>query len=82
MVAVKKGEVRVTFELSSDEAIVFFDWLARFNEKDDHTFEDQSEQRILWDLEAGLEKSLSAIVSSDYESRLADARSRVRDPEQ
>lgn len=82
MVAVKKSDAVVSFELSSDEAIVFFDWLARFNEKDDHIFEDQSEQRVLWDLEAGLEKNLSAIVSSDYESRLAAARSQVRDLEE
>ena len=41
-----------TLKLSHDEAIVFFEWLARFNAFEEHQFEDQAEQRVLWDLEA------------------------------
>jgi hypothetical protein len=31
----------------SDEALVFFEWLARFNNADDAAFEDQAEQVVL-----------------------------------
>jgi hypothetical protein len=69
----------VTLTLSRDEAIVFFDWLARFNLSKGQMFEDQAEQRVMWNLEASLESMLSEPLSPDYFRILADARSRVRD---
>lgn len=45
-------------------------------------FEDQAEQRVLWDLEAALEKHLTEPLKSDYRERLEAARSRVRDSEE
>ena len=52
------GADKVNIELSKEEAIVFFEFLRRFNENDDlNKFEDQSEQRVLWDIECILEKS-------------------------
>jgi hypothetical protein len=42
-------------------------------------FEDQAEQRVLWDLEASLEKHLIAPFRADYRSQVKAARDRVRD---
>ena len=69
----------VTLTLSRDEAIVFYEWLTRFNSSKEHRFEDQAEQRVMWDLEASLESTLSEPLRADYDQLLADARSRVRD---
>ena len=70
---------RVKIELTSDEALVLYDWLARFNQRADTDFVDQAEERVLFDLEAMLEKALVAPLQSDYPALLAQARSNVRD---
>jgi hypothetical protein len=71
----------VSIELSSDEAMVLHSWVARFNRSEDSQFEDQAEQRVLWDLEAVLEKSQIEPFAEEYDALLAGARERVRDPE-
>ena len=63
------------FTLTRDEAVVLFEWLARFNAKQDYQFEDQAEQRVLWNLESTLVEPFKP----DYDEVLASARSRVRD---
>lgn len=70
---------KVTLELSNDEALVLFDWIKRFNEAT-HTFEDQAEERVLWDIEAMLEEKLVEPFADDYRQKLSAARGRVRDP--
>lgn len=70
---------RVTIELTSDEALVLYDWLARFNQQETPGFADQAEERVLFDLEAMLEKALVVPLQSDYATLLAQARSTVRD---
>ena len=70
---------RVKLELTSDEALVLYDWLTRFNQRDNADFADQAEERVLFDLEAMLEKVLVAPLQSDYAELLAQARSKVRD---
>jgi hypothetical protein len=72
---------KVTIELTSDEALVLFDWLSRFNQKDDVAFEDDAEQRVLFDLESKLESMLTAPLDSNYKGLLAYARTRVRGKE-
>jgi hypothetical protein len=43
----------ILITLSQDQALVLFDWLARTGTRDQPAeFEDQAEQRVLWDLEA------------------------------
>ena len=76
------ADEQVDFKLSRDEAIVFFDWLARFNKATNHTFADQAEQRVLWDIEAALESKLTEPFASNYDELLAAARNRVRDPQE
>jgi hypothetical protein len=70
---------RVKLELTSDEALVLYDWLTRFNQRDNADFADQAEERVLFDLEAMLEQVLVAPLQSDYTELLAQARSKVRD---
>lgn len=72
---------KVMLELSNDEALVLFDWLRRFNHSEAKTFEDQAEQRVLWDIEAMLEASLVEPLNANYDESLAAARARVRDSE-
>ena len=70
---------QVKLELTSHEALVLYDWLTRFNQRDDADFADQAEERVLFDLEALLEKALVAPLQSNYAARVAQARSHVRD---
>lgn len=71
----------ISISLSRDQALVLFEWLARPGAGEQPAaFEDQAEQRVLWDLEA-LEKHLAEPFKSDYRERLAAARGRVRDVE-
>lgn len=71
---------KVSIELSKKEAIVLFEFLAKFNKsKDSNIFDDQSEQRVLWNLESDLEKALSEPFKSNYSDIVKDARDSVRD---
>lgn len=70
----------VAVYLTSDEALVLFEWIARFNEEENsRSFEDQSEQLVLYDLEAVLEKEITATFQDDYKDLLAKARDVLRD---
>lgn len=75
-------DVSTEIELAEDEALVLFEWLSRFNKTGRAAFEDQAEQRALWNLEAALEKVLVAIFDPRYAELLAAARQRLRDPEE
>ncbi len=70
---------KVIIELTKSEAIVLFEFLSRFNENDDlGKFEDQAEQRVLWDIECILEKELSEPFRVDYKEIVEKAREKVR----
>ena len=71
---------KLSIELSKNEALVFFEFLTRFNQKDwPEIFEDQAEQRVLWDIEAILEKELVEPFKPDYEEIIKQARETIRD---
>ena len=68
----------VTVSLTHDEALVLFEWLAR--EDDDKGgihVEHPAEQRVLWQVQAYLEKTLTEPFAPDYDKLLAAARERV-----
>lgn len=66
--------------LTLDQAIILFDWLARTSECGRPAgFKDQAEQRVMWDVEAELEALLVEPVLGNYEALLASAWKRVRD---
>jgi hypothetical protein len=67
--------------LSGDLAIVLLALVARLNQDESVLFEDQAEQRALWDLEALLEAAIPAVLSPDFTSSLQSARERLRDDE-
>ena len=69
----------VTIELTGEAALVLYDWLTRFNQRAETTCADQAEERVLFDLEALLEKVLVAPLQPDYAVLVAQARSHVRD---
>jgi hypothetical protein len=48
----------VTLSLSGDEALVLFEWITVFTERDDVSFNDQAERFVLLRLEGMLEKEL------------------------
>jgi hypothetical protein len=73
------AEDDVALELTRDEAIVVFAWLSRFNNQPTPGFEDQAEQRVLWDLECMLESALDEPFRPDFAEIVVAARSRVRD---
>ncbi|MCH9626169.1 MAG: hypothetical protein S4CHLAM123_13620 [Chlamydiales bacterium] len=78
----KKENNRIYLSLSNDEALVFFDWLSRLNECENAAlFQDQAEERILFDLEALLEKTVTIIFENDYGNQLLRAREHIRDDE-
>jgi hypothetical protein len=70
---------RLGVDLGRDEALVLYEWVCRFNQREDVVFDDQAEQRVLWDLEASLESLLVEPLSDNYTDLLAAARERVRD---
>jgi hypothetical protein len=76
------NENEIVVRLTKNEALVLFEFLARFN-KDDRRelFEDQSEQKTLWIIEGQLERVLGAPFDPNYLNILKEARDRVRDEE-
>ncbi len=75
-----KENKEITLSLTKDEALVLFEFLARFNEKDhENLFEDQAEQKMLWIIEGQLQKILVEPFKSDYIEIIKEARNRLRD---
>ena len=72
---------KINLELTSNEALVLFDLLSRFSdsEKDEVVFEDQSERRVLWDMQCMLEAQLLEPFKEDYRKKLEKARDAIRD---
>lgn len=69
----------MNIELSNDEAIVLFEFLSRTsNSETNLDFVDQAEQRVLWNLEAELERQLSEPLSADFQELLEAARNKLR----
>jgi hypothetical protein len=76
--AMSKGKISI--ELTNEEAIVFYEFLSKYNENDDLSrFQDQAEQRVLWDIESKLEKEMSEPFQADYQEIVKKARDKVRD---
>jgi len=73
---------RIQLDMSTNEALVLFEWLTRVNASDSDMFQDQAEQRVCWNLEAMLEPQLAALLARDYDQRLKAARAAVRDPKE
>ena len=44
----------IKIELTSQQALVLFDWVKRFNERESGQFEDQAEERLLAEARAAV----------------------------
>ena len=78
----KKENENVALKLSINEALVLIEWLSEFNKKDNALlFEDQAEERVLFDLESSLEQVLSQTFEGNYLDKLLSARREIRDKE-
>ena len=72
----------INLTLAKDEALVLFDFLARFNQTEHpDIFEDKAEQKTLWILEGQLEKQLVEPFRPDYKEIINEARNKIRDEE-
>jgi len=69
----------VLISLTTDEAVVLFEFLQRFSNTDELNIEDQAEQRALWNLCCIFEKHLSIPFEANYTEILRAARDRLRD---
>ncbi len=69
----------VSIEIPGDLALVLLALVSRLNNSEGVLFEDQAEQRALWDLESLLELVVPNVVSVDFDEALQGARSRLRD---
>ena len=74
----------VSLTFSRAPASVLFEWLHRVEDAhEDLTrawFEDQAEQRVLWNMSACLETALTEPLRPNYDALLDAARGKVRDP--
>lgn len=67
-------------DISKNEALVLYEFLVRINKEPPiEIFEDQAEQRVLWNIEAFLETQLSESFRDDYLQIIEKARQDVRD---
>lgn len=72
-------EEKIQINLNKDEAIILFEFLSRFSNEDILEISDQSEERVLWNIQCDLEKILSEPFSEKYKEILENARDRIRD---
>jgi hypothetical protein len=70
----------INLELNREEALVFFEFICRFNENEDNKFIlDKSEKIVLWNIESILEKELSEPFSDNYKEILQKARAKIKE---
>lgn len=67
----------VDLQLDQHQALVLFEWLAKFNEKQNGDSLGRAEQQVLFDLESQLESRLTAPFESSYQELLERAREAV-----
>jgi len=70
----------IRLDLTADEALVLFEFLARFDGKETLSIEDQAEERALWNVHCLLQKQLVEIFAPNYNVLVKAARDQLRDP--
>lgn len=65
-------------EMSDDEALVLFEWLARLDDKAAFPVEDEAEEQVLWKIHGQLEKVLREPFLANYRELVSAARERVK----
>ncbi|MPZ57727.1 MAG: hypothetical protein GEU91_14765 [Rhizobiales bacterium] len=67
----------VEVKLTSDEALVLFEWLAQLDSAVASLDANSAEQKVLWKIEAQLERTLVEPLAPNYELLLKEARRRI-----
>ena len=67
-----------TLTLTRAEALVFFEFLSRFDQDEQLDIRDKAEELVLWHLHGVFERELPELFASDYLQRLEAAREQVR----
>lgn len=75
------SEETITINLTREEALVLFELLTRFSEEGKLQIKDSSEERVLWNVQCLLEKTLTEPFQANYAELLMSARELVRDKE-
>ena len=75
---------KINIELTNDELIVLSDLINRLSDTNflNNFYEDQAEERALWNLDAILEKNTAKILNKNYSEELQISRNNLRDNEQ
>ena len=69
---------QITLKLTNDQALVFFDFLTRLNENTYCTiFQSEAEQKVIWNMQTQLEKTLAEPLMENYEELLKIARNHL-----
>lgn len=68
---------KITFEIPEDDAIVLFEFFERFAEKGELYFVHPAEYLSLMKISGQIDKSTSAMFSTDYKKILEAARERI-----
>jgi hypothetical protein len=71
------SEEQISLRIPRSRALVLFEFLSRHRDTDRVSIEHPSEERVLWDLCADLERQLVEPFRSDYKDVLARARAEV-----
>jgi hypothetical protein len=69
--------VSYTLEITEDEAMVLFEFFARFDDTNELQFDHAAEYVALLRLSAQIDKTTPAVFSPDFASQLAAARERI-----
>ena len=73
------GKEKVNVKLTKQEAIIFFDFLSRFNDSNKLNIEDHSEEIVLWSLCCQLESILVEPFRGEWKQVLLKARQEVKE---
>ena len=67
-----------TLTLTRAEALVFFEFLSRFDQDEQLDIRDKAEELVLWHLHGAFERQFSEQFSPDYLQKVEAARQQVR----
>ncbi len=69
---------RIELIVTKDQALVLFEWLAHLDSSPGAPSDNSAEKRVLWALEAQLERVLAEPFTKNYPQVLEDARRKIQ----
>jgi hypothetical protein len=71
-------DLAATLTLTRAEALMFFEFLSRFDSEEQLDIRDPAKNLVLWHLQGAFERTLFEAFAVDYKARLGAAREAVR----